>query len=116
MSRNNGFTRIDLLAVLFTLALVSIVVVPRFNQSIQTAKQEQCLRNLQVLEGAITTWELQEAISNKASITAAAIAPYSKATTQIYCPAGGVYSLGHIGDTYPVYCSLPTHEAALEQK
>jgi hypothetical protein len=70
---------------------------PREVVSDAVSKQQQCVRNLRLIEAYKETWELEKRMTNGAPVVASEVNAYDKLKMPPICPAGGVYVYNPVG-------------------
>jgi len=100
------------LASVSTAGLLSAIAIPNFVKARGTAQKNACLINLRQLDAAKQQWALENRKAAGAEATMSDLAPYLPKLP--VCPAGGVYSLGKLGEA-PT-CSIKGHEPGPREK
>ena len=116
MKNKQGFTLIEIMIVIAIIGIIMAVAIPSFSKAGKEAKKSSCINNLQILEGVVDTWALQEHIPNGTQIDPEKLRPYLKHNELPVCPAGGTYTYGKVGDDYTVHCSIQDHDDSYEHK
>jgi hypothetical protein len=90
--------------------LLSAIAIPNFVKARTTSQQNACINNLRLIDAAKQQWALENKKQNTDTPAVSDIQPYlgRGANGEMpSCPAGGVYTIGTLGDK-PT-CSLPGH-------
>lgn len=77
------------------------------------ADQRACINNLRQIDAAKQQWALENNKPAIATPTVADLLPYFKDGVFPVCPAGGIYTIGAVGEL-PA-CSIPGHTLVLRQ-
>jgi prepilin-type N-terminal cleavage/methylation domain-containing protein len=87
VSRQGGFTLVEIMIVVAIIGLLASIAVPNFVKARTTAQMNACISNLRQIDGAIQQWALDTKQADTASVTPADVLPYLK--NAVVCPAGG---------------------------
>ena len=108
----SAFTLVEIMIVVAIIGLLAAIAIPNFVRARATAQQNACINNLRQIDAAIDEWALETGQSNGNPVGAVStISAYLKLNTNGSvpgCPANGTYSVGNLGDTPQVKCSLST--------
>lgn len=85
--------------------LMTAIAVPSFMNARTKSRQNACINNLRLIDGAKQQWALDHNKRAGDVPQASDLAPYMK--TLPVCPAGGAYTFGPLGKA--PQCSLPGH-------
>ena len=96
-AKRSGFTLLEIMIVVLVIGVLLAVAVPNFLTSRARSRQRTCVSNLRQLNSAKEQFAMENNLGNGDLVTSADLAPtYIKVYP--YCPEGGVYTLGPIGD------------------
>jgi hypothetical protein len=107
VNHRSAFTMWEVFFLLLIVALIYAVLVPNFVGS-HTSSASSCINNLRQIDGAKYQWALEHSVTNLDFVpTENQIMNYLGRGQMLRCPAGGIYSIGKLGE-YPT-CSLGTN-------
>jgi competence protein ComGC len=93
-------------AILF-IPLMMAIAIPNFVKARATAQANTCINNLRQIDAAKNEWALENNKTTNDIPTAQDLNQYIKGGfASLHCPAGGTYTIEHVGET-PT-CSLGT--------
>ena len=108
LSKNSGFTLVEIMIVLVTIAMLAAVAIPYFLKSRTFSRKSACITNLKELDGAKVTWALENhATSADIPVDSDLFGLTSYIRAKPECPEGGddyMTTVGTVG-TRPA-CSL----------
>jgi competence protein ComGC len=100
-----GYISIAMIAVI---GLLAAIAVPNFVKAREAAQRNACVANLRQIQGAKDTWALEhKKVESDKPTEADLFGPSAYIRETPICPAGGVYSINHVGSK-PT-CSIPGH-------
>jgi prepilin-type N-terminal cleavage/methylation domain-containing protein len=109
-SRKSGFTLVEIMIVVAIIGLLAAIAIPNFIKARTASQKNACIANLKQIEGAISTWALENKKVSTDNVSAAGLfgsANYIKVTPT--CPASGTYSYTTVGADRPVTCTVSDH-------
>ena len=87
ISRNRGFTLVEIMIVVAIIGLLASIAVPNFVKARTTAQQKACISNLHQIDGAIQQWATDLNKAAGQSVSYSDISSYLK--NSVACPSGG---------------------------
>jgi prepilin-type N-terminal cleavage/methylation domain-containing protein len=101
LSRNAGFTLVEIMIVVTIIGLLLVIAIPNFTKNRQTAQKSTCLSNLRVIDTAKQLWGMEVGKhGNDEPDVADLVGPGLYLKNLPVCPAGGKYAFAPIGE-YP---------------
>jgi prepilin-type N-terminal cleavage/methylation domain-containing protein len=89
-NRKSGFTLVEIMIVVAIIGLLAAIAIPNFIKARESSQKNACINNLRQIEGAISTWALE---NNKKSADTVAMSDISGTATSYIktepkCPIG----------------------------
>lgn len=105
--KKSGFTLVEIMIVVFIIALLMAIAVPNFIHARDRARDNSCLKNLELIDNAKMQLSMQCGKNTGECVNWSDIIPdYLQA--QPVCPSGGTYTPQLIGDN-PT-CTIEGHQ------
>lgn len=101
LSRNAGFTLVEIMIVVAIIGILLVVAIPNFFKNREVAQRNTCISNLRVIDTAKQLWGMESGKHDADEPDVADLVGAGLYLKQMpKCPGGGSYSFATIGE-YP---------------
>ena len=111
-----GFTLVEIMIVVAIIGILGILAIPNFLKAGQSLRAGICIKNMRVIDDAISQWMFEGSHSGEVDVNA--IVEYIKGGELPVCPLGDEpYIIHDIGDSPRVECpnyNEDTHAVTIE--
>jgi prepilin-type N-terminal cleavage/methylation domain-containing protein len=101
LSRNAGFTMVEIMIVVTIIGLLLVIAIPNFTKSRELAQRNTCISNLRVLDTAKQLWSMEMVKGSSEEPDESDLVGVGLYLKKMpLCPANGVYSFNTV-DEWP---------------
>ncbi|MGA2854183.1 MAG: hypothetical protein ABSE90_08655 [Verrucomicrobiota bacterium] len=86
---------------------ILVVGIPKYIQARQASLRAACMNHLIQIDGAKQQWKIEHKKTDADITTWEDIKPYLSGNAELKCPAGGIYTIGKVGELPS--CSITNH-------
>jgi prepilin-type N-terminal cleavage/methylation domain-containing protein len=98
-SRRSAFTLVEIMIVVAIIGLLAAIAIPNFIKAREVSQKGACIANLKQIEGAKSTWALENRQISTATMTDDDLfGPTVYIREKPVCPADGSYDLGTVSE------------------
>jgi prepilin-type N-terminal cleavage/methylation domain-containing protein len=100
LSRNTGFTLIEIMIVVAVIGILATIAIPNFAHSRDLARTNACISNLRCIDNAKQQWALEQRQQDPDTPAASDLQPYLGRTTAGSLPACPADSANNFATSY----------------